>query len=235
MNIVAIIPARGGSKDIPCKNIRFLNGRPLLSYTIEAVYKAAVTDKIFVSTDSKKIAKVARDYDVQIIKRPKNICHDSASTESVLIHALKVIRKKTKCLPDAVLTLPPTSPLRSAKTISNFVSHYISIANKYDAMISLTETQADYWIRDIKGRLRRLFPDAPRRRQDRKPIYFENSAIYITKTGSLLKTNSILGNNCAGFIIDKIEGIDINDSLDWLWAEFLIKNLLNNLRNEYKI
>lgn len=226
MDIVAIIPARAGSKNIPDKNIRSLNGKPLIVYTIESAIDSGVAKDVFVSTDSEKIAEVARRFGAGVIKRPADISHDTASTESALIHALEVIKKDKFWIPEAVLTLPPTSPLRSSETIRNFVSYYGAVSERYDAMISLNETYGDYWIKNSKNNFERLLPDAPRRRQDRRPVYLENSAIYITKTEALLKTNSILGRNCTGFVIDSIEAIDINEPLDLLWAEFVLKNIL---------
>jgi len=223
MKIVAIIPARGGSRGIPNKNIQLLGQKPLLAYAIEAAFGADVADEIFVSTDSEKIAAVARDFGARIIIRPEEISDDTASTESVLIHALEVIEKEEASSPDFILTLAPTSPLRSAKTIGDFVSHYLSLADQYDAMVSLTEDRGDYWIKDGKSKFRRLFPQAPRRRQERNPLYLENSAIYITKTQALLKTKSILGERCTGFIIDDLEAVDINKPIDLEWAEFILK------------
>jgi len=226
MNIAIIIPARGGSKTIPQKNIYPLLGKPLLAYTIAAAKASGVAKNIFVTTDSEEIAKVAIDYGVEVIRRPQKLSTDSASTESALIHALGVIKKEKKWEPDLILTLPPTAPLRSAKTIKKFVAHYLFISNKHDAMVSFTETKGDYWLKDNGGKFKRLFPDAPRRRQERDSLYLENSAIYITKKDALLATKSILGKNCAGFVIDAFEAVDINQSVDLKWVEFIIKNNL---------
>lgn len=226
-NIVVIIPARGGSKGIPKKNIALLKGKPLLAYTIESAIESMVAKEIFVSTDSEEIAKIAIKYGSKVIMRPAEISHDTASTESALIHAIETIRQEYNWMPDYVLTLPPTSPLRSAETIRKFVKYFLSLNDKYDAMLSLTVNRGDFWRKDSQGNFIRLFPDAPRRRQDREPLYLENSAIYITKTESLLTTNSILGKRCTGFILDDIEATDINEPIDLLWAEFLIENVIN--------
>lgn len=229
-NIAAIIPARSGSKGIPKKNIALLDGKPLLAYTIEAALESSVARDIFVSTDSEEIAEVSITFGSRIISRPAEISHDTASTESALIHAIKVIRQEHGWTPDYVLTLPPTSPLRSAETIQNFVSFYLSLVDKYDAMLSLSEHRGDFWRKDENDEFVRLFPDAPRRRQDREPLYLENSVIYITKTKSLLETKSILGKKYTGFIIDDIEALDINNPIDMQWAEFVIKNILGKRR-----
>lgn len=223
MNIAVIIPARGQSKEIPNKNIYPLNGKPLLAYTIEAAFESGITKHIFVSTDSAAVAQVARKFGAEVINRSKDISSDTAPTETALIHALEVMEKEKGLIPDLILTLPPTSPLRSAKTIRNSVDYYLSVASKYDAMITLTETRGDYWIKDSRGEFKRIFPDAPRRRQERDPVYIENSALYITQTKSLLKTQSILGTFCTGFVIDEKEAIDINTENDLWLAEMFLK------------
>ena len=222
-NVVAIIPARGGSKGIPKKNIAPLNGKPLLSYAVEAALESNVADGVYVSTDSDEIAEVAVRYGAQVIMRPQEISHDTASTESALIHAVEIIKAGGGSAPGHVLTLPPTSPLRKATTIRSFVAHYMTVNNLFDAMLSLTETRHDYWIRR-EHVFRRLFPDEPRRRQDRTPVYLENSAMYITNTQALIEANSILGRACNGYIIDPLEAIDINEPIDLLWADFILKH-----------
>ncbi len=231
MRILTIIPARGGSKTIPDKNIRRLNGKPLLAYTIEAALKAGVSRDIFVSTDSDKISRIARKFGANVIIRPKGISGDKATTEEALIHALKVLKKEKSFIPDVILTLPPTSPLRGGLTIRKFIASYKKASHKYDAMVSLTETREDLWARNSKGIFRRLFPNAPRRRQERQPLYIENSAIYITNRKSLLKTNSILGTRCTGYVINEFEGADINDPIDLKWVEFILRERLYEIRN----
>lgn len=222
VDMVAIIPARGGSKGIPGKNIRPLNGRPLLSYTIEAAREADVARQIFVSTDSEEIAAVARQCGAGVILRPDDISHDTASTESALIHALTFVTEQCGWEPQHVLTLPPTSPLRTAATIKAAVALYLANLDSYDALLTLTENRGDFWRRDAAGHYSRLFPDAPRRRQEREPLFLENSAIYITRTSSLIETGFILGRKCTGFVIPDLEATDINEPIDLQWAEFLL-------------
>jgi CMP-N-acetylneuraminic acid synthetase len=225
LELAAIIPARGGSKGIPGKNIRLLNGKPLLTYTIESALESRVAKDVFVSTDSEEIMRVAEASGASVINRPPEISHDTASTESALLHGVDFIKANHGWNPEYILTLPPTSPLRKAETIRKFISSFIPVCNEYDAMLSFTECRGDYWIKANED-FSRLFPDAPRRRQDRKPLYLENSAMYVTKTESLIVTGSILGRNCTGFVINEIEAIDINEPLDLQWAEFVLKNIL---------
>lgn len=219
--VIVVIPARSGSKGIPKKNIAPLNGKPLMAYTIEAAFRSNVTTHIYVSTDSEEFAKIALQYGAEAIMRPENLSNDLASTEDVLIHAIEYLNEKKGISPELVMTLPPTSPLRSSDTIASFFKEYKSKESDFDAMTTFTKRYDDMWI-SKNGVFARLFPDAPRRRQEREPLFLENSAIYITKTESLLKTNSILGNRCAGFVIQEREAVDINEPMDLLWAEFLM-------------
>ena len=221
MNILAVITARGGSKGIPKKNIVPLCGKPLLVYTIESALAAKLNGRVVVSTDDDEIAAVAKKYRVQVIKRPPEISGDTASSESALLHALDVLEKE-KYFPDAILLLQPTSPLRKAETIRKFVAKFEDIKDEYEAMLSLHKDKTDFWV-NKGGVFSRLFPNAPRRRQAREPLYAENSALYITNVEALRKTNSVLRSVTAGFVIDADEAVDINEPRDILLAELLLK------------
>lgn len=220
-SIITIIPARGGSKGIPKKNIALLGGKPLLAYTIEAVQEANLNGPIVVSTDDYEIAVIAKKFGAQVVKRPQEISGDTAPTEDALLHVLYEYQARGMSF-DMVLTLQPTSPFRNPKTISEFVKRFCEIHSEYDAMLSFHEDRTDFWVQEGNGAFHRLFPDAPRRRQARRPLYGENSVLYITKVTALSETKSILGRRPAGFIIAHEEALDINDSRDLLLAEFLL-------------
>lgn len=223
MKYLIVIPARGGSKGIPLKNIYPLNGKPLLIYSLELIRQVDFEGDVVVSTDSSKIKEIALSIpDIQVVDRPKDISGDKASTESALIHALDIMENSNKIQYDAVMTLQATSPLRRPKMLQDCFIKYEQERKYYDALVTLTETYADYWIREKKG-FRRLYPNAPRRRQDRKPIYVENSAVYITDSNSLRETKSVLGYVTNGFVISEEESVDINEYIDLLIAEELLK------------
>jgi CMP-N-acetylneuraminic acid synthetase len=215
---IAIIPARGGSKRIPKKNIYPLNGKPLLAYTLEAAHNAQCFARILVSTDSEEIAQVAVQYQAEVIWRPADLASDQASTEAALLHGLDNLGTED---PPLTVTLPPTSPLRSAQSIQQVMQIFEQNGAEYDAAFSVTENRGDFWQHNAQG-WQRLFPDAPRRRQDRAPLYEENSAIYLTRTAALRATRFILGRRALGVPIPPLEALDINDPLDVLWAEFVI-------------
>ena len=224
MKYLVVIPARGGSKGIPRKNIFPLAGKPLLEYAIECICDVQFDGDVVVSTDDELIADVASRYNkVTVIRRPKEISGDTASTEAALIHALGIMEENTGQTYDAVITLQPTSPLRTSETIQKFLKAYEKAADRYDAMLTLSEDRSDFWIKKEDGSYGRLFPDAPRRRQERKPLYVENSAIYVTRKESLLESRSVLGNNVNGYVIDPVEGIDINEISDIALAETVLQ------------
>lgn len=224
MNKLVVIPARGGSKGIPKKNIYPLLGKPLLEYTIEVILKADLefTD-IVVSTDSEEIKTVALKFKgIEVVDRPAELSGDRASTEEALLHAVAIMEERTRKKYNAVITMQPTSPLRNVETLKAFVAEYEKKSKEFDAMISLTESRNDYWI-SKKGKFVRLYPNAPRRRQERKPLYVENSAYYITSVESLKETHSVLGKHVGGFSISEIEGIDINEMIDLKIAEIFLR------------
>ena len=206
---------------MPGKNIRPLLGKPLLAYTIGAARESGVANVVAVSTDCQETAEVALSYGAEVVPRPTEIAGDSASTEAALIHALNWYSERGFPA-EHVLTLQPTSPLRGAAQIRGLVESYFSSARQVDCLLSMNERREDFWLVEQGRTWRRLFPDAPRRSQDRSPLYEENSAIYLTRVRALRDTGSILGNSAAGYLISREEAVDINDELDLLWAEFLL-------------
>lgn len=225
MQKLIVIPARGGSKGIPGKNIFPLAGKPLLEYTLDVIMSADLTDTdTAVSTDSEDIMLVAGKYEgIHLIRRPDDISGDTASTEAALLHALKYMEDKLGKKYDAVLTIQVTSPLREPETLKAFIMNYEANYPEYDAQLSLNEDRTDFWVKRDDGSFGRLFPDAPRRRQDRKPLYVENSAYYITDVEALRKSGSVLGSNVNGFEISEIEAVDINEPVDIKVAEALLR------------
>ncbi len=225
MQKLIVIPARGGSKGIVGKNIYPINGKPLLSYTLEMVEKAKLDDvDVVVSTDSEEIKNIALNYKfVEVVDRPEDISGDNAKTEYALLHAVNVMEARTGKKYHAVITLQPTSPLRTVETFKRFISNYEACYPKYDAMLSLNENRTDFWIRNKDGSFKRRDASAPRRRQEREPLYAENSAYYITEVQALKETLSVLGKKCNGFIISDEEAVDINEPVDILIAESMLK------------
>ena len=198
-------------------------GKPLLAYTLESTIEAGICGDIVVSTDSAEIASVANRYDqVKTIKRPDELATDRSSTEDVLLHAISYMETNFGRQYDTVITMQPTSPLRRPETIKDFVQQFEKLSDKFDSQMTFTESRSDYWVKDLNGSFSRLFPNAPRRRQERTPIYIENSAIYITKLEIFKEKHSVLGNHLNGYLISEMEGVDINEPIDLKLAEFYL-------------
>ena len=213
LKVLGVIPARGGSKSIPLKNIRPLNGKPLIEYTIESALASDALDRIAVSTDHEEIIRVCDTYsDIDVVRRPVELSTDEAPTEGALLHVCDELERNENFVPDVVLTLEPTSPLRTKETIRRCVN--IFETTNADSVIGVVETRACYG-KIIDGRFAYLFPDQPRRRQDREPLYRESSTIYGTKLSTLRRKNSVLGDSLFPLIIPVDEAIDINVDRDF--------------------
>ena len=225
MYCIGIIPARGGSKGVPLKNIKTILGRPLIEYSIESALASGVLDKIIVSTDSAEIASVCSKFnDIRISMRPPSIATDTSPTESALLHVCDELFATDGIIPDAVITLEPTSPLRSPNTISKCVE--LLKSPNIGSVVGVTETYNVFG--DIKQeRFVHLIPNQPRRRQDRNPLYKESSTIYGTLTGILREKSSVIGVNPYPLIIPKVEAFDINDEMDFA----IVEAVMNYMRN----
>ena len=216
--MLVVVPARGGSTRVSGKNLRPLAGKPLLRHTLDAIAAAGVAASVVVSTNDGDIAAEATEAGVAVLERPAELATATASTEAVLLHALDSLSAKGHEF-EWVMTLPPTSPLRRPETIRSFAA--ATGSTDADCLFSVHEDRGDYWLLDA-GRWRRLMEGAPRRQQDRTPLYEENSAVYVTRVAALRATGSILGHQPVAVPIDPVEGFDINVEHDLAVAEALL-------------
>lgn len=220
MNILGVIPARGGSKGIPRKNIQPLAGRPLLEYTIGAARGSRYLNRLVVSTDDAEIQAVAEALGVHVIQRPAQYSTDSSRTEAALLHVCDVLLQEERYEPELVVTLEPTSPLRSSALIDRCIETLLARPDG-DSLLTVTETRACYG-RLREGRFEYLFPGQPRRRQEREPLYKESSTVYVTRTGTLRAKQSVLGDRLYAVVAEEGEAIDINTPLDLAIAEAIV-------------
>jgi len=225
-SVMAIIPARGGSKGIPRKNIKPLGGRPLLYYTVDAAKKSDIFDKIIVSTDDAEIEKVSIKYGAHVVKRPGRISRDTSSTEQAVIHALWWLKKKEKYIPDVIILLQATSPLRTAPDIR---AAYRKFREKnLDSLLSVTRNKAFIW----KAKKDKFVPvnydyKSRPRRQDIKNQFRENGAIYITKNKTYKKSRNRLGGSIGYYIMNEERSMEVDTMLDFEAIRCFLKKSSN--------
>lgn len=218
--ILAIIPARGGSKGIPRKNIKKLTGKPLIVYSIEAALKSKYINKIIVSTEDKEIAEISKKYGAEVIKRPRELAKNYSSIIDVLKHVLEKLREEENYKPDIIVLLQPTSPLRTVKTIDSAILIFRDKFEYYDSLIPLYPIEGKIGI----IRRERYIPNyiLGSRRQDIEPIYRECGTIFIFKP-DLIKNGEMFGEKILPFVIEKYkESIDIDTTDDLKIAEFFM-------------
>jgi N-acylneuraminate cytidylyltransferase len=234
MKLLGIITARGGSKGIPRKNIKPLNGKPLIAHTIDAAKESGVFDRIIVSTEDAEIAEVARQYGAEVpFMRPAELAEDTTPTLPVLIHALDWLMEADGYQPDAVAILQPTAPLRQSRHLREAFELFES--SGADSVVSLNEVPVDYnphWQFTVEGDGRmQIFTGTPlhdmvRRRQDLKPTYTRNGAIYIFKPELLRRTPpTFYGEDSRAYIMDAKYSVNINTPEEFEQAEHLMKAL----------
>jgi N-acylneuraminate cytidylyltransferase len=222
MKMLAVIPARGGSKGIPRKNIALLRGRPLIAYTIDAARAAKSLDRIVVSTDDEEIAAASRDLGAEIIMRPAELARDETGTLSVLQHVVAELAR-TGYRPDAVMTLQPTSPLRTSTHIDEAARAFADDASA-DSLVSCIEVPHVFHPRSVMRRTADgylvPFLDLPQPgcRQDKEPVFARNgAAIYITRTERLREF--IFGGRLMAYMMPEAASIDIDSPSDLATAE----------------
>lgn len=223
MKPLIIIPARGGSKGVPGKNIKLLNGKPLIQYTIEAALEVTDKENIIVSTDSQDIKNVVEHLGIKIhALRPKELASDTSSTYDVLLHELNTLEKNGRHYEHLIL-LQPTSPFRTGKHILEAWRLY---NDDLDMVVSVKETKANpYFVlreEDENGFLKPSKISNSIRRQDVPKVWELNGAIYIINTVSLKKMPIVSFGNVKKYVMDELSSLDIDTNLDWIVAENLL-------------
>lgn len=229
-NILAVIPARGGSKGIPGKNIRSLCGRPLISYSCEAALASRHVTRTIVSTDDATIADIAASFGVEVpFMRCKELALDTTPTIDVLVDALQWLKSNEGYLPSIVVLLQPTTPLRTHHHIDEAIERLTRSAA--DSVVSVCAVPAHYhpdWqLKTVDGELR-LFNDEPltrivRRRQDLSSTMIRNGAIYATRSEVIMQ-NSLYGAHCLAYEMPAELSVNIDTIADWQLAEAALRN-----------
>ena len=222
MEYLAIIPARGGSKGIPHKNVRELHGRPLIAWSILSARGAARLGRVVVSTDNEQIAEVARHAGAEVpFRRPAELALDTTPTEPVLLHALDELQL-TGYQPDAVVLLQPTSPIRRPGSIDAAIG-LLETAGA-DSVVSVCENHHFFWrnrdtpeaLYDYRNRPRRQDIPAPSR------WYRENGSIYVTRASILRRERNRLGGRIAMHVMSEEESWEIDSEADLRIVESLM-------------
>lgn len=233
-HIVAVIPARSGSKGVPGKNIRWLHGKPLLAYTIEAATRAPCLNRVLLTTDSEEIADVGRRYGAEVpFLRPADLARDDTHTPPVIEHAVSYLETIQRYGVDIVVTLQPTSPFRGPDHIAAAVERLVASPH-LDSVISVREvTCPPFWM--LRGEGDRLVPFVSDgvdysllERQQLPTLYQPNGAIYVTRR-TLLRDHGVLfsafrGGQTGFVVMDWRSSIDIDTELDFVAAEAMAQS-----------
>ena len=225
----SIIPARGGSKRLPNKNILPLAGKPLICYTVEASLQTNRIQKTIVTTDSSQIINIIKDYDIDIIKRPDYLATDTATTNDVILHVLSTLQNQ----PDFIILLQPTSPLRNARHINEAID--LLLSRNADAVISVCEMDhSPLWANTLPENLSMvnfLHDEIKNKRSQDLPTYYRiNGAIYIVNTNRFIRERTIfLEENIFAYIMSIGDSIDIDNMYDMKIAEIIMKDKILDL------
>jgi len=222
--ILAVIPARMGSKRLPGKNLKMINGKPLLVYSIDAVKKSKYVNRFIVSTEDNNIGQIAQSHDAEVIMRPVELARDESPTEHVIIHVLEQLQKKEQYIPDIIILLQPTSPLRTTEDIDTAIKTFLGSPG--ESLISVTEyDHTPYWAFRIEnGLLKAEFTREPfKRSQDLPKLYRPNGSIFITYVKTFLKHRSFYTKHILSYIMPREKSIDIDDEFDFSITEFLLR------------
>lgn len=218
-NALAIIPARGGSKGIPRKNVRRLAGKPLLAWTIEAAQEALGRDNVYVSTEDVEIAAISRQYGAKVIPRPLELAGDTATSESVLLHGLDWLEANESQCPEMLVFLQCTSPLISPEDIRGALS--LLIEKGADSVFSATEFHRFIWRRNQEGTAVGVNhdPSVRLRRQDREPEFLENGAIYVLRVDGFRQARHRFFGRTMMYTMPAKRSLEIDEPLDFSLAE----------------
>lgn len=229
-HVLAVVPARGGSKGVPGKNIRALGGRPLIAYAAEAARASGVVDRLILSTDSDEIARIGRECGLEVpFRRPAELALDATPMRPVIEHAVTWLETEGWS-PTVVLVLQPTSPLRRPQHVAKAVE--LLHETDADSVVSVVElplhVSPDYVMRIESGRLVPFLSKntAVTRRQDARPAYVRDGTVYACWSRTLIGQRSLYGDNCHPFVLSPTETLTIDSNDDWSEAERRIGEVL---------
>lgn len=222
--ILAVIPARGGSKGVKRKNIRKVAGKPLIAWTIEAARKSKYLDRVVLSSEDSEIISVARKWGCEVpFIRPKSLARDRTPGIAPVLHAVRILPEKF----DFVVLLQPTSPLRTTADIDSCIKQCIS--GGHQSCVSVTEPEkSPFWmfLVDKNSRIKPLLriKKIPGRRQELPNVYALNGAVYIAKSSFLVENEAFVAFGTSGYVMPRERSLDIDSELDLKFVDFLMRN-----------
>ncbi len=230
MNILGIIPARGGSKGIPQKNIYPLLGKPLLAYTIEAAHGSKLVTRTILSSDSPSIIQVAEEYSLEVpFVRPESLAQDDTPSLPMVKHTVQFLIDQEDYYPDYIVLLQPTSPIRTASHIDEALQTLInSDADSLVSVVEIPHSCNPYSVMRLtkEGYLKSFLDyDETKNLRQLKPIFYvrNGAAIYAFTFKCLMDKNSLFGDRLLPYYMNKEDSIDIDDLLDMSICEYLLK------------
>jgi len=232
-NILGLIPARGGSKGLPRKNIKLLLGKPLITWTIEQALASKYLDRVVVSTDDKEIAEISKKYGAEVpFLRPRELATDEAKGIDVILHAINWLKENDKQKQyELIILLQPTSPLRTREDIDKAIEFLF--LKEAEAIVSVCEVDHHpLWANTLpedgcmKDFIRQEIMN--KNRQELPVFYRLNGAIYIAYCDYLQKQKSFFGKKTFVYIMPKSRSMDIDDEVDFKLAQILVKNNISN-------
>ncbi|MBF0504253.1 MAG: acylneuraminate cytidylyltransferase family protein [Candidatus Omnitrophica bacterium] len=224
--IIALVPARGGSKGLPHKNIRLLEGKPLIAWTIEQAKKSKYIDRVIVSTDDKKIANISKQYQAQVpFLRPAALATDKAAMMDVVFHAMEWIKRNNDSY-DLIMLLQPTSPLRKSRDIDDAIKWLFKKNAK--AIVSVCKTEHHPYGANVlpKNGCMGTFirPEIVNKNRQQLPVFYRiNGAIYLANWSYLKKNRQFLGKKTYAYIMPAVRSVDIDSHMDFEFAGFCLK------------
>lgn len=235
--ILGLIPARGGSKGLPGKNIRPLYGKPLIAWTIEQGLTSKYLDELIVSTDDEEITEVSRGYGAEVpFLRPKELATDEAKTIDVVVHALEFLKQQEGLEFDYLALLEPTSPLRKNGDIDESIAKLIDNSKNADCLVSLGKISLEHpeitKIMDKYGYVKPFYEQKviATRRQDYSDAYFPYGVIYLSKVETLLSSKTFYQERTLAFLIEGWQNYEVDDIYDFMVIETILKQKMGEIR-----
>lgn len=226
MNVLGIVPARKGSKRLPGKNVRFLGGKPLVAWAIEAAQAARRVSRVAVSSDDERILDLTSEYEAVVpVRRPAELASDASLAITYVRHALDVLERAGDGPFEAVAIVQPSSPLTRAEDIDATID--LLVASGADTAVSVTKVPHD--VHPAKFKVMQGDRVLPYLEQERgtaahelPDVYVRNGAVYVTRR-RVVDAGQIIGADCRGYVMPRDRSVDINDEIDLRFAEFLLK------------